>query len=237
MVTSSEVLGLSGTALALLCAWVCCYTTAHVVNTNMNPLVFAVSEYGAWKGSRPFIMACWWLIAAVAILDSVCVTLVLKALLPQGISTQGVGGIVCLYIFAGARLLTSAFKTDVRVRPGFESMVEANDGTATVRTKDMSSSSASYVHLLGAIVSFVIITVASREFASAFDSSDLVGTVLHDNYNLLNGFSWAIIATMILMILSRWVGVFGLGERLFYVAHIGWLFALTITLVQFGRSI
>jgi len=245
VVTASTVLGLSGAAMAMLVVWVVCFVGGHVVNRDMTPFVHAVSEYGAWQKSRPFIMGCWWTIACVSILDSACVGVLLNDI-PGGIDGYGAVAIVFLVIFAAARVLTSAFKTDVVDRPGYvlnrdhdtHSREEQPSARPTGDDGRPERSTEGRLHGLFALISFVSILVVAIEIPRAFNVAVLNGTELSNNYGVLYGFMWAVIVTLIVMVVSlRIIRLyFGLTERLFYAAHIGFLFTLTVTLIQQGRQ-
>ena len=233
ILTASVIYGLSITSMILLVIWVISFTIGHIVNKDMSPLIHAVSEYGAYKGSKPFIMVCWWTMGFLSILLDACLIYILNSD-PSGWNQTYLVGVICLAIFAVARILTSLFPTNVYQRPKYEEVGVPRDDP---NNQNMNNS----LHRLFAFLSFVSIVIATINIGKSLGNEYWDGNRLYENHLALYGLGWACLGTLLPMMLARRVKVvryyFGFLERLFYLAHVTFLFTLAATFIEFAEEI
>jgi len=256
--TRLEALGATGAALMGI--WMICFIVAHLrANENMNPIFHAVSEYGSHdevaSRSFPFIMGCWWSIGIVSALLATALGLFLEHCNPDGWTDHGKSMFILLIVFAVCRWGTSLFPvhvkplpdggaqppepvpiTDVQADASRQPQMSGRQGGLGGGRRDCNS----LIHMVFAVGSFSTITAASMLSDRVFDTDNLDGSKVHANHNVLQGFGYAAIATIVLMFVGRRVrarSYFGLIERLFYCAHVGWIITMSATWIQQGRQI
>jgi len=225
MSTNSTVTSLAAASLACMCAWVVAITGAHLRPTGYNFAQNAVSDFGSHPASRPFAWAQWGLMASAAALLTAAGFELLAA---NGLddSAPHLGeGLNALAVFAGARALIPFFPNLVRVNP--PPGQERNDVTVFL----------TLVHVVLALVAFVAIPIAAVSLGIGFSNTDqLAGLPVYGN--ALLGLGWFVAAGLIVMVLTIWMrrlegpNLFGLGERVLYLAIAMWLFAFGALLVQ-----
>eukprot|EP01112_Ceratiomyxa_fruticulosa_P017456 TRINITY_DN543_c0_g1_i1.p1 TRINITY_DN543_c0_g1~~TRINITY_DN543_c0_g1_i1.p1 ORF type:complete len:244 (-),score=41.31 TRINITY_DN543_c0_g1_i1:25-756(-) len=232
----SITLGLAVAALSLLFVWTISFVIAHLVKpTTWDPIINAVSECGVLPHkTAKFIWVCWWTMAGISWLLCGCLGHTMWVLLNGNLSPRGIAGIAVLAVFGLSRILTSLFPTDVRDNAPddvkarkAETEKESGDSNKKTYTRD------GILHLIFAFFSFTCIVFASQLFSSEFESKEYSSTHLGKYQTLLSSIAWVEVITAVLMIVGRrfFKDKFGAIERLFYLAHVLWLYTCTVLLI------
>ena len=248
---SLEMLSTASQALAsitviFLAIWTTAMILGHIQNNGLNPLNYAVSEYGVVNGSKIYIAICWWCAAICG--TSLCIAL---AVLFNNYNVNMDGSIaavvICLAIYGPARILTWMFPCklhrppEIVVGPAAGTAQPDNPGNINAENHGFNFSALfkanqnqqdinNTLHFLFAIISFSSVAVAACNIGDAGSKLPETSALNRDGPSLTK-VGYAIVASLVLSIFLRRRNLFGLGERIFYALQMlwfGWTAALTI---------
>jgi hypothetical protein len=197
---------LSIVAAAAMAVGTAALVVLHLLPTGYDPIHDAVSDYAIGR-----YRAWFWLFAASGAVSGLALAIALARSHPS----KPTLAVAMLLLSAGARFLLPLFPTD-----------QSGSRFQTVRGT---------VHMVLAVAIFASIAVAA---------SDLGGTLGHERAwhavkELVDGWlPWVItataIATGVAIRAPRLARIFGLVERLYYLASIPWFLVVSIELARIG---
>jgi hypothetical protein len=175
----------------------------HILPTGYNPVRDAISDYGVGR-----YRAWFWTQAWAGGLAKLALAVALAETTPSVPALV----FVMLLISAAASFLIPAFPTDQH-----GSRFQTRSGT---------------VHMILAIVVFAALIIAASELAGTLEHQP----AWHEVKSLLVVLPWVMTGSAIGILLAlrspRLKLIFGLIERLFYVAAIAWIFVVSIELAR-----
>ena len=167
----------------------------HFIQPGLGPVDHFVSEYAHGRFG--------WMVVLGYVLAGSGTILFVWPLIPRyGKGAWALASAVCLVVVGIGLIATGLTRIDV-AGPG---------GLAISTNSGQLHELASYIAILGLVAgAFVIPATARRDSARS------------DGMSTLRWFRWLLLASLIVVLLARPLGIVGLGQRLFLIVALSWL--------------